>query len=95
VSYVNRARAFMPAGTVPPFVMRFDAGSVPVGRPRILAFPGENAGTLVVDAIAPKRHRGEHAVVIYTGTDPASLAHSGRSGGRSGMPVPTEPSAPF
>ena len=31
VSYVNRARAFMPPGTVPPFVMRFDAGSVPVG----------------------------------------------------------------
>src|SRR5204862_5403537 len=31
VSYVARARAFMPAGTVPPFVMRFDAGSVPVG----------------------------------------------------------------
>src|SRR5947199_940573 len=32
VSYVNRARAFMPVGTVPPFVMRFDAGSVPVGN---------------------------------------------------------------
>jgi multidrug efflux pump subunit AcrB len=32
VSYVNRARAFMPTGTVPPFVMRFDAGSVPVGE---------------------------------------------------------------
>jgi hypothetical protein len=31
VSYVNRARAFMPSGTVPPFVLRFDAGSVPVG----------------------------------------------------------------
>src|SRR5512136_441461 len=31
VAYVNRARAFMPPGTVPPFVMRFDAGSVPVG----------------------------------------------------------------
>src|SRR5215831_3462495 len=31
VSYVDRARAFMPAGTVPPFVMRFDACSVPVG----------------------------------------------------------------
>src|SRR5580765_7425949 len=30
ISYVNRARAFMPPGTVPPFVMRFDAGSVPV-----------------------------------------------------------------
>src|SRR5882724_1298666 len=32
VSYVNRARAFMPPGTVPPFVTRFDAGSVPVGN---------------------------------------------------------------
>ena len=31
VAYVNRARAFMPPGTVPPFIMRFDAGSVPVG----------------------------------------------------------------
>ena len=31
VTYVDRARAFMPTGTVPPFVMRFDAGSVPVG----------------------------------------------------------------
>ena len=30
VGYVNRARAFMPPGTVPPFIMRFDAGSVPV-----------------------------------------------------------------
>ncbi|MBC9915516.1 efflux RND transporter permease subunit [Chitinophaga varians] len=32
VGYVNRARAFMPPGTVPPFVTRFDAGSVPVGQ---------------------------------------------------------------
>src|SRR5436189_676308 len=31
IGYVNRARAFMPPGTVGPFVMRFDAGSVPVG----------------------------------------------------------------
>src|SRR5437879_9148795 len=31
VSYVNRSRSFMPTGTVPPFIMRFDAGSVPVG----------------------------------------------------------------
>ncbi len=30
-SYINRAQAYMPAGTVPPFVLRFDAGSVPVG----------------------------------------------------------------
>jgi multidrug efflux pump subunit AcrB len=31
VNYVNRARAFMPPGTVSPFVVRFDTGSVPVG----------------------------------------------------------------
>src|SRR3954470_20637048 len=31
VSYVNRSRAFMPPGTISPFIMRFDAGSVPVG----------------------------------------------------------------
>ncbi len=32
VGYVNRARAFMPPGTVPPFITRFDAGSVAVGQ---------------------------------------------------------------
>src|SRR5947199_3799086 len=31
IQYVNRSRAFMPFGTVGPFVMRFDTGSVPVG----------------------------------------------------------------
>jgi multidrug efflux pump subunit AcrB len=39
VAYVNRARAFMPPGTVPPFIMRFDAGSVPVGN---LVFASES-----------------------------------------------------
>ncbi|MDO6429530.1 efflux RND transporter permease subunit [Flavitalea sp. BT771] len=39
VGYVNRARAFMPPGTVPPFVTRFDAGSVPVGQ---LVFSSES-----------------------------------------------------
>src|SRR6516164_6394311 len=32
VAYVNRARAFMPPGAVGPFIMRFDAGSVPVAQ---------------------------------------------------------------
>lgn len=32
ISYVERAKAFMPPGTVNPFVMRFDSGSVPVGQ---------------------------------------------------------------
>ena len=31
VAQVNRARSFMPPGTVAPFVVRFDAGSAPVG----------------------------------------------------------------
>src|SRR5689334_15003959 len=39
VGYVNRARSFMPPGTVPPFITRFDAGSVPVGQ---LTFLGPN-----------------------------------------------------
>src|SRR5258707_2284028 len=47
VNYVNRARAFMPTGTVPPFVMRFDAGSVPVGD---LVFSDES-GKLGVKAM--------------------------------------------
>jgi multidrug efflux pump subunit AcrB len=32
VAYVNAAKAFMPQGTLPPFITRFDAGSVPVGN---------------------------------------------------------------
>src|ERR1700757_1784179 len=32
VGYVNRSRAFMPPGAVPPFIMRFDAGSLPVAQ---------------------------------------------------------------
>src|SRR6202008_2074431 len=39
VGYVNRARAFMPPGTVSPFITRFDAGSVAVGQ---LVFSGAN-----------------------------------------------------
>src|SRR5580765_4916396 len=32
ISYATRARSFMPPGTLPPFIMRYDAGSVPVGQ---------------------------------------------------------------
>lgn len=44
IAYVNRARAFMPPGTPGPFVMRFDAGSVPVGN---LVFSTENPNRTV------------------------------------------------
>jgi len=49
VSYVNRARAFMPPGTVPPFVTRFDAGSVPVGY---LAFSSRTRGVGQIQDLA-------------------------------------------
>jgi multidrug efflux pump subunit AcrB len=39
VAQVNRSRAFMPPGTVAPFIMRFDAGSVAVGH---LVFSSED-----------------------------------------------------
>src|SRR5437667_11974540 len=39
IGYVDGARAFMPPGTVPPFVTRFDAGSVAVGQ---LIFTSDN-----------------------------------------------------
>jgi multidrug efflux pump subunit AcrB len=39
MAYVTRSRAFMPPGTVPPFVTRFDAGSVAVGQ---LVFSSES-----------------------------------------------------
>ncbi|OQP60074.1 acriflavin resistance protein [Niastella vici] len=39
ISYVNRSRSFMPPGTLPPFVMRYDAGSIPVGQ---LVFSSES-----------------------------------------------------
>src|SRR6201987_474823 len=39
VGYVNRARSLMQPGTVPPFITRFDAGSVAVGQ---LVFSGPN-----------------------------------------------------
>jgi multidrug efflux pump subunit AcrB len=54
ISYVERARAFMPPGTVPPFVMRFDAGSVPVGQ---LVFSSETRPLGEVQDLALNRVR--------------------------------------
>ena len=49
VSYVERARAFMPPGTVSPFVVRFDAGSVPVGQ---LVFTSETKSNAEIQDLA-------------------------------------------
>jgi multidrug efflux pump subunit AcrB len=56
IAYVNRARAFMPPGTVPPFVMRFDAGSVPVGD---LVFSSETRSLSEMQDLALNRVRPE------------------------------------
>src|SRR5512136_1288036 len=45
VAYVNRARAFMPPGTVPPFITRFDAGSVAVGQ-LVFSSPARSQGEM-------------------------------------------------
>src|SRR5438093_4420382 len=52
ISYVNRARAFMPPGAVPPFVMRYDAGSLPVAQ---LVFSSETRTPGEMPNIAPNR----------------------------------------
>ncbi|HVI45746.1 MAG TPA: efflux RND transporter permease subunit [Chitinophaga sp.] len=52
--YVTRARAFMPPGTVPPFVTRFDAGSVPVGQ---LVFSSESRSLSEISDLALFRVR--------------------------------------
>ncbi|RPE08087.1 efflux RND transporter permease subunit [Chitinophaga lutea] len=54
VGYVNRSRAFMPPGTVPPFVTRFDAGSVPVGQ---LVFSSESRSLSEISDLALFRVR--------------------------------------
>src|SRR3981081_1543576 len=45
VGYVNRAHAFMPTGAVAPFIVRYDAGSVPVGQ-LIFSSPIRNPGEM-------------------------------------------------
>jgi multidrug efflux pump subunit AcrB len=54
VGYVNRSRAFMPPGTVPPFITRFDAGSVPVGN---LVFTSDTATVAQMQDAALNRVR--------------------------------------
>jgi len=54
VGYVNRSRAFMPPGTVPPFITRFDAGSVPVGQ---LVFTSETRSLAEISDLALFRVR--------------------------------------
>src|SRR5512138_3530917 len=60
VGYVNRARAFMPPGTVGPFVMRFDAGTVPVGY---LVFRSDTRSLGEIQDLALNRVRPQFATL--------------------------------
>jgi multidrug efflux pump subunit AcrB len=60
IGYVNRARAFMPPGTVGPFIMRFDAGTVPVGY---LVFSSESRSLGEIQDLALNRVRPQFATL--------------------------------
>src|SRR5213080_1419721 len=60
IGYVNRARAFMPPGTVGPFIMRFDAGTVPVGY---LVFSSESRTLGEIQDLALNRVRPQFATL--------------------------------
>ncbi len=60
IGYVSRARAFMPPGTVGPFVMRFDAGTVPVGY---LVFSSRTRSLGEIQDLALNRVRPQFATL--------------------------------
>ena len=60
VSYVDRARAFMPPGTVAPFIVRFDAGTVPVGH---LVFSSDSRAVGEIQDLALNRVRPAFATI--------------------------------
>ena len=79
IGYVNRARAFMPPGTVPPFVMRFDTGSVPVGY---LVFSSETRSIGEIQDLALNQVRPMFAACRASPRRRPSAATSGRSSSR-------------
>ena len=60
IGYANRARAFMPPGTVGPFIMRFDAGTVPVGY---LVFSSDRRSLGEIQDLALNRVRPQFATL--------------------------------
>src|ERR1041385_7590065 len=60
IGYANRARAFMPPGTVGPLIMRFDAGTVPV---RYLTFSSETRSLGEIQDLALNRVRPQFATL--------------------------------
>ncbi len=67
IGYTNRARAFMPPGTVGPFIMRFDAGTVPVGY---LVFSSESRSLGEIQDLALNRVRPQFATLAGVTSPP-------------------------
>ena len=82
VGYVNRARAFMPPGTVPPFITRFDAGSVAVGQlvfSSADAHAGRDAGFRAQPRAAAVRDSARRLRAAAVRRQPADHRHHARS----------------
>ncbi|HEX8712960.1 MAG TPA: efflux RND transporter permease subunit [Terracidiphilus sp.] len=75
VAYIERARAYMPAGTLPPFVLRFDAGSVPVGY---VVFSSKTRDVTELQDLALNRVRPLFATLPGV-TSPATFGGSSRT----------------
>jgi multidrug efflux pump subunit AcrB len=75
IGYANRARAFMPPGTVGPFIMRFDSGTVPVGY---LVFRSETRSLGEIQDLALNRVRPQFATLPGL-TSPPPFGGSQRS----------------
>ncbi|MGH9355068.1 MAG: efflux RND transporter permease subunit, partial [Terriglobia bacterium] len=73
--YISRAQAYMPAGTVPPFVLRFDAGSVPVGY---LVFSSKTHGVDELQDLALNRVRPLFTTLAGV-SSPATFGGSSRT----------------
>jgi multidrug efflux pump subunit AcrB len=67
IGYTNRARAFMPPGTVGPFIMRFDAGTVPVGY---LVFSSDRRSLGEIQDLALNRVRPQFATLAGVTSPP-------------------------
>src|SRR5438067_610356 len=68
VAAVNRSKAFMPAGTVPPFVSRFDTGSAAVGA---VVLTSDTRPSAEIQDLANLRVRPMFANVPGVSTPPA------------------------
>ena len=75
VSFMNRARTNMPAGTVPPFITRVDAGSVPIAQ---LVFSSDTHGIGEMQEYAVTRVRPLLASLPGV-SSPPSLGASART----------------